>query len=109
MPLNDMERTELRRFCDRVREGLGGRSVQVTLFGSKARGDDRSDSDLDVLVLVPRDDLQARKRVCSLAMDALLDAGVLISPKIISRRRFRQMKSEGSPFARSVVQDGIKI
>lgn len=109
MPLNDMERTELLRFRDRVRERLGGRSVQLTLFGSKARGDDRPDSDLDVLVITSKNDWRIRNKIYSAATDALLDNSVLISPKTLSRRQFQRLKQDQAPFIINVMRDGVKI
>ncbi len=38
----------------RVREAFGGRVEEVVIFGSRARGDWREESDLDVLVVLDR-------------------------------------------------------
>ena len=39
-------------------EQFGGLIQEVVLFGSKARGDDRAGSDIDVLVVVRSDDCE---------------------------------------------------
>ena len=109
MPLTDTEKRELGRFRDRVRETLGEPRTEVRLFGSKARGDDGPYSDLDVLVIVSGGDWRLRDKVSALAMDSLLESGVLISPKTLTRRQIRQLKHDGSPFIRNAEQDWIRI
>ena len=105
MALTATENRALSRFRDRVRISLGDRRVAVRLFGSKARGDDRPDSDFDVLVIAPRNDWRVRNKIGSAAMDALLEGGLVISTKTLSRRQFLQLRRDGSPFIRNVIRD----
>jgi predicted nucleotidyltransferase len=48
----------------------------LRLFGSKARGDDKPDSDIDMLVIVASDDWHIRDKVYDVATDMLLQADV---------------------------------
>ena len=48
--LSQDARDMLEEFARAVRERLGDRVKIIELFGSRARGDERADSDLDVLV-----------------------------------------------------------
>src|SRR5687768_1220114 len=50
----------LERFGASLRSKFGRRLREVTLFGSRARGDAREDSDVDVLVVI--DELSERER-----------------------------------------------
>ena len=109
MALTRKENESLLRFRNRARASLSDPKVEMKLFGSKARGDDHADSDLDVLVLVSADDWTVRDKVCALATDELLDAGILISPKAFSRREWRQLRRDESPFVRNVLRDAIPI
>ena len=50
--LSKNERLALDHFAEKVEEALGDSLKQMVLFGSRARGDDEPDSDLDILVIV---------------------------------------------------------
>lgn len=55
----------------RLAASLGNDVIAVTLFGSTARGDAQSESDIDVLVLGKRSDWDFRDRVHASAMGVL--------------------------------------
>lgn len=63
--LSAHERAAVNRLISRVRDEVPAELVQASLFGSKARGDDRPDSDVDVLlvfrVLPPNREPQASR------------------------------------------------
>ncbi len=52
LPLRENERAALEELRDRLRERFGERLVKLKLFGSKARGEDDQESDLDVAVVI---------------------------------------------------------
>jgi uncharacterized protein len=55
--------------------------AQAIMFGSRARGDNRSDSDLDLAVVLkgPRGDfLNTKLDMAGIAFDVLLETGVLV-------------------------------
>ncbi len=73
----------LRRFRDAVRALYGDRLERMALFGSRARGDARQDSDYDVAVFLrePFDWWAEVQRLNRLGDDVLWDTGAVISPK----------------------------
>lgn len=79
------------------------------LFGSKARGDDRPDSDIDVLVIVSTDDWHICDVVYGIATDILLQTDISISPKVISKRLFEQLQKEDTFFLRNISRDAIAV
>lgn len=81
----------------------------MKLFGSKARGDDRADSDMDVLVIVASEDWHIRDTVYDVATDVLLQMDVCISPKVISKSRFVQLCKEGTSFIHNVSKEAITV
>ncbi len=107
--LSAQEKTILKQFKTSLKETLGGQLVELKLFGSKARGDDRSDSDIDVLVIVATDDWHIRDKVYDVATDMLLQADVCISPKVIGKSRFVQLCKEGTSFIHNISKDAITI
>ena len=94
--MTTQERQVLRRFKEILTDVLKDRAVVVRLFGSKARGDDREDSDLDVLVIVSGDAWQIADEVYKVATDLLLETGICLSPKVLSRRQFGRLTKDQS-------------
>ena len=64
----------------------------VGLFGSKARGEDKQDSDIDVLVILEKEDREFRRKVLKQAARFSLEYDVLLSPRIIGAERWGKMR-----------------
>jgi hypothetical protein len=82
------EQAGLNAFVDLVRGSYGNQLVDVLLFGSRARGDARPDSDYDVAVILRDGDWDfwpEKMRLAGLAYDILLDHGLYIQPWPIQR------------------------
>jgi len=107
MKLTKKEQAALKKFKAAVEKALAGKLVEIRLFGSKARGDARKDSDIDVLVIASSDDCPLRDVVYGIATDILLETEVCISPKVISQTQYDHLYEMESPFIRNVIQDGI--
>lgn len=95
----------LRRELARV---LGDQLVSVILYGSRARGQARSDSDIDVLVVVRDDsdygDLIRRTSATVAALS--LQHDVVISRAFVSRERYEW---EQTPFLLNVRREGVPV
>ncbi|MHC4645657.1 MAG: nucleotidyltransferase domain-containing protein [Planctomycetota bacterium] len=109
MGLSAEEKLVLRQFKGSLEQSLGSQLIELRLFGSKARGDDRSDSDVDVLVIVATDDWHIRDTVYDVATDMLLQMDICISPKVISKSRFDHLRKEGTSFIHNVCKDAIIV
>lgn len=109
MALSPDEKSVLSNFKAVLKQALSGQLVELKLFGSKARGDDQPDSDIDVLVIVASDDWHIRDTVYDVATDMLLQWDVCISPKVISKSRFDQLCKEGTSFIHNVSRDAIRV
>ena len=98
---------------DRLRAKLqtrfGSRLREIRLFGSHARGEARTDSDVDLLVLI--DDLDWREAVeaIHLGADEELQSGVLLSPMPRATADFQRLRAVESQFARAVDKEGILL
>ncbi len=109
MALNAEEKSALMQFKAALEQALAGQLIELKLFGSKARGDDRRNSDMDVLVIVASDDWHLRDKVYDVATDILLQMDVCISPKVISKNRFDRLCKEGTSFIRNISKDAVTI
>jgi predicted nucleotidyltransferase len=59
---------------------------QVIVFGSRVRGESRSDSDLDLLVIEPH--LEARRQEMVRLTDVLRPLGIPVDVVVVSRKTF---------------------
>jgi predicted nucleotidyltransferase len=69
------------RFRQALDEIYGTKLERVVLFGSRARGDARPDSDYDIAVFLSRSDSFGREaaRLAAIETDILYDTGVIIN------------------------------
>jgi predicted nucleotidyltransferase len=104
-----VEQRALSEFVAQLQEKLNGGLLSVTLFGSRARGTGGPDSDLDVLVVVERDDLAVCRAIRYLAADIWLAHGAFISSRIWSREKMEQMEREPTLLARNIQREGVNL
>jgi predicted nucleotidyltransferase len=107
--LSPKEKSALKHFKDGLNQALGAQLIELKLFGSKARGDDRPDSDLDVLVIVTDDDWRICDVVYGIATDILLQTEVSVSPKVISKNLLEKLQKENTFFVRNISRDAIAV
>lgn len=85
-------------------------SAEAYLFGSRARGDNRPDSDWDLLILV--DDHEVTNDIEDKFRDGLydleLESGQIISSYIYSKHYWKD-KLVFSPLYRIVIDEGISL
>ena len=109
MALSIKEKSALKEFKTSLEQVLGGKLIELKLYGSKARGDDRPDSDLDVLVIVTDDDWRICDVVYGVATDILLQTDISVSPKVISKNLLEQLQKEDTFFLRNIIRDAIVV
>jgi predicted nucleotidyltransferase len=79
--------------------------VSIELFGSRARGTARDDSDLDIFVLLIRATRNDKHALYDLAFDVGFDHRLTLSPLVGSTDTWRP----DLPIARAIEQDGIPL
>ncbi|HUV86016.1 MAG TPA: nucleotidyltransferase domain-containing protein [bacterium] len=104
-------RRALREFAAEVREKFGGAVERVILYGSRARGDDAPDSDVDVIVFLAEgtDLVEARGALSDLACDVAARYGFpfLIQALAYTEESFRRRASYF--FIKNVKKEGVPI
>jgi len=94
-------------------KGLLQREVklhQLILFGSRARGNAASDSDMDVLVIVDEPvTQQLRDRVSRCAWQAGFDEGIVVASVLYTHEEWENGPERFSPFAETVRSEGILL
>ena len=109
MALSTKEKSALQQFKAGLNQALGPKIIELKLFGSKARGDDRPDSDIDLLVIVTDDDWRICDVVYGIATDILLQTDISISPKVISKNQLELLQKEDTFFLRNISRDAIAV
>jgi predicted nucleotidyltransferase len=82
---------------------------RVLLYGSQARGDEREDSDWDILILLDKDkrDFQDQNNYAYPFTELGLDYDVFISARVFTKKDWERQKP--SLFYKNVEQDAIEI
>jgi predicted nucleotidyltransferase len=85
-------------------------NAELFLFGSYARGDNRNDSDIDILVLLNKDTIsrEDEKRIIYSLYDIELESGKIISPMIYSKKTW-ETKYTVTPFYKSIAREGKRL
>jgi len=107
--LRPQERAALGEYLDRLRVRFGDRVLRVVLYGSRARGEEDAESDLDVLVVVDDGDYQFHREVALEAFEPSLKHSALISPQVWDRARYEQQRAWQLLFFRNLERDGIQL
>lgn len=83
---------------------------RVILFGSKARGTDDPESDIDLLVLTSRElDRGERNALIDALFDIELDHDVVISPIILALKEWEQGICRVLPIRDEIDRDGVRL
>jgi len=93
----------------KIKELFGSKVVKIILYGSFARGDYNSESDVDILVLVDGKDLSRyRKERIKIISEFLTDHDILLSIRITNNSQFLEYKHI-LPFYKNVLNDGVLL
>lgn len=112
MALSGEDSRAVEAFVSTAMKQFDGRLDRIILYGSKARGDDHPESDLDLLVLLRGDagvDWRDARGLSFLAADICLETGVDVSAKCLSADRFDREAAEAVGFASRVAREGLTL
>lgn len=109
LSLNKEELRLLKRFKNNLRRVLKDNFIGMNLFGSKLRGTADEESDIDVLILVRRNDPEVLDLVAEEVVSLKLSTDLPISPVVYTMEEFEVNKRLGSPFVHSIEKEGIKL
>jgi uncharacterized protein len=85
-------------------------TATVILFGSRARGEQRKQSDIDLLILVDNDKVtySDEQRIKYPLYDLEFETGKVISPIIFSRKDWETRHSI-TPFYNNIKKEGVQL
>lgn len=85
-------------------------NAEIILYGSFARGDNKADSDLDLLILLDKENIsyEDEKKIAHPLFDLELQTQQVISPFIKSKKSWYESYPNTAIF-QNIKKDGIKI
>ena len=90
-----------------MRERLGARARRIILFGSRARGDARPESDYDVVIVVDRRSPDVREALLEIEVELLDRHGSLVACLLRDEREWAA--SQGMPIGLNVAREGVPL
>lgn len=109
MHLNPDEHEWLVTYRHILSQQFPGLILDIIIFGSKARGDDREDSDLDILVLIKDGDWLVKRKICDPGYELSLETDLVPSIQVYTNEEWLQMKQDESVFQEIVEREGISV
>ncbi|CBE67338.1 MAG: nucleotidyltransferase domain-containing protein [Candidatus Methylomirabilis oxygeniifera] len=97
----------LHTFASTLRARLGNHIRHIVLFGSRARGEAREDSDYDVLVIVDQRSPDVRSIILEIEADLMDRYGALVASILRTDAEWRV--AQGLPLARNIALEGVPL
>ena len=82
---------------------------EIGIFGSKARGDARADSDLDVLVMIRDGDWCFKEALTQPGYDLAIGTDVVPSLHVYTVAEWEQLRKHASAFREVVERDRVTV
>lgn len=103
------EKAAITEYIARIRERFPDQIQSVVLFGSKARGDDDAESDIDLLILVVKESKSLRTELWHIASDVSLEYTVVLSPRVYGQKRWAETRYTLPPLYRAIINEGLPL
>lgn len=107
--LTDQEQRTAAAFVNKVRTRFDPQLISVVLFGSRARGEAKTDSDMDVVVVMTTVNTEIRQAIRHLAVEVWLESGIYLSTRVWSQEHWRNMAKLQTSLYQNISQEGIEL
>ncbi|NVM26570.1 MAG: nucleotidyltransferase domain-containing protein [Desulfobacterales bacterium] len=99
------------RAISALKEALSNRFhlLDFRLFGSKARGEGRAGSDIDIMIVLDKCDPVMRSEVYDIVFETNLKYDTFISTTIFTREELEEGPMSESPIYKIIRKEGIAI
>jgi predicted nucleotidyltransferase len=101
----------LKKVDNKIIEMFGDKLEKVILYGSYARNENTSESDIDVMVLVNEDEYKIREyedKITDIMVDLSLEYGVVVSVYAQNAQEYEK-QAKILPFLMNVQREGINV
>lgn len=83
--------------------------LEIKLFGSRARMDHSSDSDYDILIVVPSLSAELKNRIREMVWETGFEHDMFISALIVSRKEWYESPLKVSPIKKAIEREGVFV
>lgn len=105
--LTQKEHELLQKIKKKLDDLINGGSV--FLFGSRARGDSKDDSDWDILIISEKINEKIKSNILKTLYDIELEENVIINPLILSRNAWENGRFAYHPIRAHIESEGILL
>lgn len=109
--MNEKDRQIIFALKNRLTDDVLKHLKKLVLFGSRARGEETDDSDLDILAIVDEKNSEIEKHLEDIAYQIMWDNDFnpIISLKVLAEAHFLNSLNKGYSFYRHVEKEGITV
>jgi len=106
--LNEIEKKAIDELIEKLKETYGENLVKVILYGSKARGDQTEDSDIDIMIILRdfKNKVEEIKKVIAIVSSINFIYEVFISPVILRKNDY---ETGNLLLVRNVIKEGFDL
>ncbi len=95
----------IEEFVSRVLDMYGNSIERIILFGSVARKEGDSQSDIDLLVITREKNITQSRDICGIGFEVLLEYDYDISPKIYGSTEAKRLAGIKTPFFEEIERE----
>ncbi len=107
--LTSDEQEWLNAYRTALEEQYPGAVTRMVIYGSKARGDDHANSDLDLLLIIKNDASVLKRQLRRVGYRLAATTDVVPSIFAYTENEWESRKRSGSPFHRTVERDAVRV
>lgn len=109
--MNERDRLIIAEFKKRLTASLAEHIKRLIVFGSKARGESREDSDLDIVVLIDNKTSEMEKSLEDITYQVMWDYDFkpIISLKVFAESDYNTALKKGFSFYQHVEKEGVLV
>ena len=98
-----------REFTRKLGEKIGDNLKKAVLFGSRAKGIAKTDSDYDLLLVLKKRSNEIIDGIYDEVVDFLIERGIDVSLKIYTEEDYKRKMTLSTPFMAEIKKTGITL